>query len=422
MVFINRFLFQSNNHFMNLLNTKVAAKYVFLLLFTASAFGQKADSLKREPFWSDQPKDIYDVLGRILNRKFSEESDSLKLEKKKVFYAVLPGVGYNRTIGLNLVVSNNLSFYIGDKRKTNLSTVNSDLEYSLLGHQLLMPILLNVWTNENNLNFLGEWRYFKYPTDTYGLGDDTKENIKDLIDYKYFKFHNTLFKPISRNLYLGFGLGLDYRWGINTVDTKTFFQEYNKNRKTTTSVGFLVNLKYDDRQNMNNPQGGFYGSLGLRANQKRLGSDSKWQSVNLELRKYFKFNSKPYHLLALWSYNSFTFGKNVPYFDLPSLGWDTQLNTGRGYIQGRFRGQNLIYNEAEYRYNITRNGLVGGVVFGNVTSVSNIGSYQFKRFYPGYGTGLRFKMNKASNVNFVFDYTFGTQGSRGFFFDLTEVF
>jgi hypothetical protein len=55
---------------------------------------------------------------------------------------------------------------------------------------------------------------------------------------------------------------------------------------------------------------------------------------------------------------------------LPSTGWDDQFNTGRGYIQGRFRGKNMVKLEGEYRYRITRNGLIGGVVFANVENFS----------------------------------------------------
>ncbi len=107
---------------------------------------------------------------------------------------------------------------------------------------------------------------------------------------------------------------------------------------------------------------------------------------------------------------------------MPSNGWDIYSNSGRGYIQGRFRGQNMLYDEAEYRFKITSNGLLGGVVFANAESVSEYPSNKFVYLDPGEGFGLRLKMNKYSDVNLCVDYGFGLYGSRGFFFNLGEVF
>ena len=42
--------------------------------------------------------------------------------------------------------------------------------------------------------------------------------------------------------------------------------------------------------------------------------------------------------------------------------------TGRGYVQGRWRGTQELYGELEWRFRITNNGLLGGVVFANAGS------------------------------------------------------
>src|SRR5208337_4623240 len=103
------------------------------------------------------------------------------------------------------------------------------------------------------------------------------------------------------------------------------------------------------------------------------------------------------------------------YLNLPSLGWDDYNNTGRGYVQGRFTGNNLVYLESEYRFHITANGLFGGVVYGNVESIVKSINDGIHKIIPGYGAGLRFKFNKDSDTNVCVDYAFGIGGSRGFF-------
>jgi hypothetical protein len=90
---------------------------------------------------------------------------------------------------------------------------------------------------------------------------------------------------------------------------------------------------------------------------------------------------------ALWSYNWFTFGGKPPYLLLPSTGWDSHVNTCRGFIQGRYRGSNMLYLESEYRFLITSNGLFGGVVFANAETFPSRestleGNASFKTFDP----------------------------------------
>ena len=125
--------------------------------------------------------------------------------------------------------------------------------------------------------------------------------------------------------------------------------------------------------------------------------------------------------MALWNYNWFTFNSKAPYLDLPSTGWEV-YPLGRGYIQSRFRGPNLLYLEAEYRFRISRNGLFGGVVFTNAQSVSDWPGNKFTAIHPAVGTGIRIKLNKYSGTNLSIDYGVGLQGSRGLFINIGEVF
>jgi hypothetical protein len=107
---------------------------------------------------------------------------------------------------------------------------------------------------------------------------------------------------------------------------------------------------------------------------------------------------------------------------LPNTGGDPYSNTGRGYIQGRFRGPNMVYLEGEYRFGITNNGLLGGVVFANAQSFTELASNNFETVAPACGFGIRLKWNKFSKTNVCLDYGFGLNGSGGLFVNLGEVF
>jgi hemolysin activation/secretion protein len=106
------------------------------------------------------------------------------------------------------------------------------------------------------------------------------------------------------------------------------------------------------------------------------------------------------------------------------LGYDQRGRSGRGYTQGRFRGTNMMYTEAEYRFPISPcGGLFGGVLFANITTASSQLKNEklFTTYAPGYGFGLRMKVDKGSRTNLSVDFAFG-KNSGGIYFGAAEVF
>ncbi len=55
-------------------------------------------------------------------------------------------------------------------------------------------------------------------------------------------------------------------------------------------------------------------------------------------------------MIGFWTYGWFVTSGDVPYMDLPAVGWDQFGRSGRAYTQGRFRGEDMWYGEAEYRF------------------------------------------------------------------------
>jgi len=82
----------------------------------------------------------------------------------------------------------------------------------------------------------------------------------------------------------------------------------------------------------------------------------------------------------------------------------------------------MVYFESEYRYKITANGVLGGTVFLNAESFSAAQGTSLQSIQPGYGPGLRIKLNKVSNTNISINYGFGNEGSRGLFISVGEAF
>jgi hypothetical protein len=368
-------------------------------------------------------KDLSDVFYSIVGKK-KDSIPSGPPTPVKYHFSFVPAVGYTLSTGLAGILASNVAFLAKDPERTNVSNIAVQMVYSQY-QQLTIPVLVNWWTHDNQYNIIADWRYYKYPQDTYGLGGHSSLKNDDEIDYSQFRIHQSVLKKIRNNLYAGVGYFLDYHWNVKEAGQSNGQLSdaylYGLAAKTISS-GPVFNLLFDNRKNSINPQGGFYADILYRDNLKAVGSDSNWQSLTLDVRKYFRLSPNSRNILAFWSYDWLTLSGKPPYLDLPATGWDTYNNTGRGYIQGRFRSLNMLYLESEYRFAISRNGLFGGVAFINVQSFSDYPSGQYSKLWPAAGGGLRIKVNKHSDTNIAIDYGIGIDGSKGFFVNLGEVF
>jgi len=364
--------------------------------------------------------DITDVLGRIFNSKpASEKADSIT---SKPTISLAPAIGYTLVSKLALVLSGNAAFRTGPDSR--ISTIIASTSYTQ-NRQYTLPVQTSIWSKDNNYNFVGDYRFYRYPQNTYGLGSSSDIKNVDPMDYSYFEFYETVLRHIAGNLYAGLGYILDDHWNVTDKgDADGTVSDYSVYGKTAHSVasGFTFNVLLDSRDNAINPSKGGYAALQYRDNYDFLGSTSPWRSLIIDLRKYYKFPDGSDNVLALWSYDWLILSGRPAYLDLPSTQWDFNSATGRGYIQGRFRGSEMVYAEAEYRYKITDNGLLGGVVFLNAESLSAAPGTRLQGIQPGYGPGLRIKLNKTSNTNITVDYGFGREGSNGLFIDVGEAF
>ena len=400
--------------------------FCFVLLCINNAFSQSDSSTnsltKKERLFQAEKKEK-DMIDILHFKRFGDEDPAAK-KKSKPRITVVPFVGYTLQTRLAGIIAGNMAFYIGTDDETNQSAISTSISYSQ-NNQIVFPLFSNLWTKKNKFNILGNWRYYKYPEQTYGLGGHTSLSDLNKIDYSYILFRESVLRHVSNSdFYLGIGYNLSYHFNINEKGyangQPTDFEKYGK-RKTSISSGVSFHALFDNRGNTINPPKGAYANVTYIPYFKALGGDNNWQALIVDLRKYFKLGQSK-NVLAFWSYNWFTFNGNAPYLDLPSTGWDSYSNVGRGYIQSRLKGANLVYLEAEYRFRITHNGLLGGVLFSNAQSVSNWPNNKFDVIYPSIGTGIRIKLNKHSGTNLAIDYGIGIKGSRGLFINLGEVF
>jgi outer membrane protein assembly factor BamA len=341
------------------------------------------------------------------------------------FFTILPSPGYSVTTGVTGVLAGDISFYSNKKEKGNLSFFTYNFQYSQY-KQVLTQSLSTLFFGHDKWQLNGDWRYFNFPTYTWGLGSFTTDADMQAVDYSYLRMYETVLYRIGTNILAGAGYNLDYYWNIRyggqNIIPPTGALKYGVSPQSISS-GPTLNLIYDSRDDIHSPTTGSYYSFQFGTYQKALGSSSNYNSIIIDCRQYFKMPTRQRSSsLAFRAYVWLTPGGTCPYLDLPYTGGDTYNTMARGYAEGRYRGPGLLYFEAEYRFAIMKNELVGGVIFANLQSVSQWPDNNFAGCLPGAGIGLRVKLNKFSHTNFAADYGVGIRGARGFSLDEYEAY
>ena len=355
-------------------------------------------------------KDLLDIGNKLFNLHPRKYKKPQKGDKKQFYFSILPLSSSVPGGSKALVTSTTAGFYLGDRKTTYLSSVTFAPYFNFKGRYGL-PIHSSIWLDGNSLNIQGNTQFLVYPQNTWGLGGGQPESDKVLVDYNYIRFYQSALKRITPFFYAGLGYDLDYYINIHTDQSSPTLADFTNYRYGTTagnnsfSSGLTFNLLYDTRQNSINPFPGLYGNLIYRINTSIIGSDNNAQSLYLDGRKYISLtNSGPKNIIAFWAYYWTTLSHGTPYLSLPGIGMDPYNRSGRGIEQNRYRGEALAYFESEYRRDITRNGLLGFVIFANFDSASQPDSHKFAYINPAVGTGLRIKFNKKSDTNICLDY------------------
>jgi hypothetical protein len=401
------------------------------------------DSLKQ--IKDCQPKDLIELIWKkpLLNQN----------EEKWFNIIVIPFLGYTPATDLQIGAGASCSLKTSLGTKTKLSAGSLQAYYTL-EHQLVTQLKTNIFTYRNLWFLQGDLRLYLFQQPTNGLGTSNKnftplptdppETRTDIylhgsypMKYNWFKFHEIFSTKITSSFYAGLGYHLDYHFDINdealhtdsgilyTTPHYSYCRKYGFNNETYLSSGISANFVFDTRDNIINPYKGFYVNVNYRTNFTWLGSDQNGSLIWTEFRTYVGFSKRlPRHLIAFWTYGSFQISGKIPYLDLMSNAFDQGNSSGRGYEQGRWRGQDFVYGEVEYRFPISQcSQVLGGVVFVNLTSASSRDQQVplFGYLKPAGGIGLRVMVNKEDRTNISIDYAIG-DGSKGFYFQIAEIF
>jgi outer membrane protein assembly factor BamA len=355
--------------------------------------------------------------------------------EKRFSFVPMPFISANPTAGFLFGFTPAINFHTADPENTSMSTAIGVALVATKG-QIFTSLRSNAFLKEDKWALLLDTRYNINNLPIYSFGSRVDDRESERLYFDMFRFYGTALKrhPGSRFFY-GFGYLFDLMYNIEdengTSDEGTTIHQEYQSRLGLSDLqyrqsGISLNTMYDSRDNVANPFAGSLSMISWRAFPQFLGSTANTGQLWMEHRNYFNLDpNRPRHLLAFWSYAWLTTGGDTPLLFLPGVGLDMFNRSGRPYTFGRFRGENLVYGELEWRFPLLPNkDWLGGVMFLNTTTVSSkfdqIDLFEYLQF--GYGAGLRFNIIPKKRVNIGFDYGWGADGARGYFINLNEVF
>jgi outer membrane protein assembly factor BamA len=409
----------------------------FMILMSTAVAAQDSTN-KEKPC---EPKDLVDYARDLFNLK-------KKTKEKNSSFFIAPVFGSTPSTGFVYGITFQGAFELSNCK---MSAFQSNIQYTTK-QQFTISIKNNVFAKDNRIFLSGDWSYMDYSQPTYGLGTSAPkgslpdyfyfQNVGEPTDslvqpmrYKYLKLHQTISWSSKKNFFIGTGFHLDYYTDIKDekLDTPVHYitshyaysKKYGFNPGKYTVVGVSLNFVYDTRDNMVNAYKGIYANINYRVNPEFLGSDKTSTTLWTEFRTYVGVSKKrPEKLFAFWYVGHFTMGGDIPYLNLPFLGNDQRQKTGRGYTLGRYRGNNMVYGEVEYRFPISKcTKFFSGVIFANAVTTNNkdAGTGLFEYVQPGFGAGIRILFAKLTRMNIQIDYGKGNR-SGGVYFGASEVF
>jgi outer membrane protein assembly factor BamA len=177
-----------------------------------------------------------------------------------------------------------------------------------------------------------------------------------------------------------------------------------------THVGMLgPRILRDSRNDVDYPRDGSLFDLRAAFGGGGTGSQLNYQTYNLSYAKFL--TTAPRQVLAMRGATCVTRGA-TPFWDECIVTLSENL---RGYKASRYRDDNFLAGQAEYRWEAW--GRLGFVAFGGVGEVApKYLDFNSDNLLPGYGAGVRFRLTHESHVNVRFDYAWGKHSREGYLY------
>jgi outer membrane protein assembly factor BamA len=280
--------------------------------------------------------------------------------------------------------------------------------------QLDVWSLWSIFTKGEKYLLRGELRFRNFPDRYYGIGNNSRLEDVERYSYDLISFKLLAMQRFGTNWFAGFDYSMRHQFNFTYLSPGELAEGSVTGAQGGTGSALGLVVTHDSRDNIVNARKGHFFEFSSYINHPILGSTFDFTSLNASYSRYWTINRN--QVFAVNAVARANFGE-VPFLDLSRVGNDDIL---RGYAANRFRDLHYIAAQGEWRFPIW--GRFGGVAFaglGDVFASANDWSWQTLKY--AVGSGLRFSLNQAEQLNARFDMGYGREGIA-FYISVAEAF
>ncbi|MBC7399564.1 MAG: polymerase [Mucilaginibacter sp.] len=347
---------------------------------------------------SFSPVQAQSIIPKFIRKMYFEKDTT-----KRSSFIILPVLSSAPETGVEVGGASLYSYYSDTLHQgTRVSNIFAYATITTKG-QNRINISTTYWSPQNKYHLFAGIGRIDFPTDFYGIGNDTRKTSADRLGQKRYRLLLEGQKLVAKNLYMGLVAG-GYKYDFTSATPTGIFNTSlqvedraggtflfvgpsiiydSRNNNTYTTKGVMINAYYNIMQGVfgnNGYNGGFF---------------------NIEYSQFFPVSKKL--VLGLNVQEQSLTGARSPFYLLPQMGNDEIM---RGYYEGRYRDRNLLVGQAELRYRVTdRFGVVGFIGAGEVFH----SSFTLPALKPNAGGGLRYFFDIEKGLSVRVDYGIGQQ-------------
>lgn len=350
---------------------------------------------------------------RYWNRLINDTTDISKPQ-----FIAYPTVAYAPETSWEFGVSGLYVFYAKRDTTNRLSEIGA-FTFFTLENQFGFWSDHALYSNQNKWFILGRLRLQSFPLLYYGIGPDTPSEPLAVVDGNLIQVRERLLRKAYKSFYVGVETDFQRLSSVEFEPATDIPFQRPRGSEGSANLGFGIGLLYDNRHNVLNVREGIFSELAFLRYDDAWGSDFSFLSIISDNRIYRPVNKRD--VFAAQVFGQFNFG-NPPFNQLALMGGESIM---RGYYTGRFRDNNQIAGQVEYRFLPLPLGFTkrwGAAVFAGAGTVFNsFDSLAISDFVLSGGGGIRFLLFPKKDIYTRLDAAFTKEGP-GFYIFIGEAF
>lgn len=326
------------------------------------------------------------------------QTDSVK-QKKRYTISGFPVLFYTPETRLGFGAAGICTFnFKKDSLNAPRSSFNLGFAYTQ-NKQILFYLPYFLFFKNRAYQVYGELGYNKYFYNFYGVGNDQPKDFVEKYGVEFPRLRVTALKKLADHFYGGLRYAYDKFSLFDLDSTGQLIKKDIPGSNGGIVSGFGVVTVYDSRDFIFYPSKGIYGELVAYHDDERTGSTFNYTRIAFDVSKYFSYKE---NILALNLYTIYS-DSDLPFFQMGNLGGQKKM---RGFYEGRYRDNNLLVFQAEYRRHLFW--ILGFTVFADAGQVAKrYNAFNNKNWRYTYGAGLRLTLDKAQKINLRIDAAIG---------------